>query len=183
MHKLGRTYSIQILANDPQCVPERITKKLEMFVPSKELVDAYMEEIAKGYGLSWRAKLVDPELGEAPSGLKLDEGESEDDQDAKKSDEKVERVEVSAHTIPCAKTMKVRANPGTSNDWQNTSKADESAKKTPEVTSKATIDKEEIHPGSLLPGVQTSTAGGSAKETEQDELDALAARFNALKKR
>ena len=34
-------------------MPTRITSKLALFTPGKELVDAYLYEIAKGYGVDW----------------------------------------------------------------------------------------------------------------------------------
>lgn len=37
----------------PASVPARVSSKLALFTPSKELVDAYLGEIAKGYGVSW----------------------------------------------------------------------------------------------------------------------------------
>ena len=36
-------------------MPPRIVSKVAIYVPPQELVDAYLEEIAKGYGLAWRA--------------------------------------------------------------------------------------------------------------------------------
>lgn len=36
-------------------VPPRIVSKVAIYVPPKELVDAYLEEISRGYGLAWRA--------------------------------------------------------------------------------------------------------------------------------
>ncbi|WWC93103.1 uncharacterized protein L201_008069 [Kwoniella dendrophila CBS 6074] len=56
MHKFGRNFSISLTQNTnapPTSVPTRILSKLKVFVPSKELVDAYLMEIANGYGVNW----------------------------------------------------------------------------------------------------------------------------------
>jgi vacuolar protein sorting-associated protein IST1 len=44
-----------VIANDPPVVPPRIVSKVAVYIPPQELVDAYLEEIARGYGLAWRA--------------------------------------------------------------------------------------------------------------------------------
>ncbi|EED80888.1 predicted protein, partial [Postia placenta Mad-698-R] len=51
MHKYGRDFSIAVMENRDNCVSDRIAKKLNVFTPSSELVDAYLSEIAKGYGV------------------------------------------------------------------------------------------------------------------------------------
>ncbi|KAH8110584.1 DUF292-domain-containing protein [Phellopilus nigrolimitatus] len=53
MHKYGREFSIGVMENRDGCVSERVMKKMVLNTPSPELVDAYLEEIAKGYGLDW----------------------------------------------------------------------------------------------------------------------------------
>jgi vacuolar protein sorting-associated protein IST1 len=53
--QFGRTYALAVIANDPPVVPPRIVSKVAIYVPPKELVDAYLEEISRGYGLAWRA--------------------------------------------------------------------------------------------------------------------------------
>ena len=76
MHKYGREFSLGAIDNRNNCVsdrvrvrltpssrsyvtnggdliPEKVTKKLVLSTPSPELVDAYLFEIAKGYGVSW----------------------------------------------------------------------------------------------------------------------------------
>lgn len=46
-----------MIANDPPVVPPRIVSKVSVYIPAQELVDAYLEEIARGYGLAWRASV------------------------------------------------------------------------------------------------------------------------------
>lgn len=53
MHKYGRDFSLAAIENRDNCVSERTVRKLVTHPPSSELVDAYLVEIAKGYGISW----------------------------------------------------------------------------------------------------------------------------------
>jgi vacuolar protein sorting-associated protein IST1 len=59
----GRNFSLALQPSDPppSTVPKRVLSKLSLFIPSKELVDAYLGEIAKGYGVAW---LPEPSFGE-----------------------------------------------------------------------------------------------------------------------
>ncbi|EJC98801.1 DUF292-domain-containing protein [Fomitiporia mediterranea MF3/22] len=53
MHKYGRDFSIAVMDNKDGCVSERVMKKLAFHTPPEDLVDAYLREIAKGYGINW----------------------------------------------------------------------------------------------------------------------------------
>ncbi|PBL00386.1 DUF292-domain-containing protein [Armillaria gallica] len=53
MHKYGREFSIAVMENHDGRVSERVVRKLDIAMPSSELVNAYLAEIAKAYGVSW----------------------------------------------------------------------------------------------------------------------------------
>jgi vacuolar protein sorting-associated protein IST1 len=53
MQKFGRTFALAVVNNDPPCVPPRVLSKLAIYVPPPELVDMYLQEIARGYGINW----------------------------------------------------------------------------------------------------------------------------------
>ncbi|WVQ79483.1 hypothetical protein IAT38_001582 [Cryptococcus sp. DSM 104549] len=55
MHKFGRPFALSLLPTQPAppTVPPRILSKLALYTPSRELVDAYLGEIARGYGVDW----------------------------------------------------------------------------------------------------------------------------------
>ena len=86
MHKYGREFSAAVMENRDGCVPERVSsiftvsslvtrihcdtafvahrvaqvvKKLELFMPSAELVDSYLHEIAKAYAVEWAPPVRD----------------------------------------------------------------------------------------------------------------------------
>lgn len=92
MHKYGREFSLAVSENQDGCVSERVNdcslascgrpggrlppaemqvaKKLVVVTPSTQLVDAYLEEIAKGYGVPWTAPRAvgDDAVDDAPDG-------------------------------------------------------------------------------------------------------------------
>jgi len=53
MYKYGRDFAIAAIENRNNCVSERVIRKLVTNTPAPELVDAYLVEIAKGYGIHW----------------------------------------------------------------------------------------------------------------------------------
>jgi len=55
MHKYGREFSAAVMENRDGIVAERVARKLTIATPSNELVDAYLTEIAKAYGVNWSA--------------------------------------------------------------------------------------------------------------------------------
>jgi len=54
MHRFGRDWSVAVMENKDSCVSPRIISKLINDTPPPELVDGYLGEIAKGYGLPWK---------------------------------------------------------------------------------------------------------------------------------
>ncbi|KAF8203921.1 regulator of Vps4 activity in the MVB pathway-domain-containing protein [Pholiota molesta] len=51
MHKYGREFSIAVMENRDGCVSKRVTSKLMVDTPAPALVDAYIKEITKAYGV------------------------------------------------------------------------------------------------------------------------------------
>ncbi|KAF9075048.1 regulator of Vps4 activity in the MVB pathway-domain-containing protein [Rhodocollybia butyracea] len=52
-HKYPRDFSVAVIENREACVSDRVVRKLVVATPSGELVDAYLAEIAKAYGVPW----------------------------------------------------------------------------------------------------------------------------------
>lgn len=84
MHKYGREFSIGAMENRDNCVSEKVMKKLVLSTPSPELVDAYLFEIAKGYGVGWSPPIALKKEGDIEP--------KEDERDIKDVDEKKEDV-------------------------------------------------------------------------------------------
>ncbi|KIJ66411.1 hypothetical protein HYDPIDRAFT_26762 [Hydnomerulius pinastri MD-312] len=53
MHKYGREFSAAVMENRGGCVSDRVVKKLVIETPSVPLVEGYLTEIAKAYGVKW----------------------------------------------------------------------------------------------------------------------------------
>lgn len=80
----GRAFALTLLPNEPAppTVPARVASKLALYTPSKDLVDAYLGEIARGYGVDW---LPEPAFSESAPGadgdkeVEVDNGGKDDD--------------------------------------------------------------------------------------------------------
>ncbi|KAJ7070619.1 DUF292-domain-containing protein [Mycena amicta] len=58
MHKYGREFSVAVM-EERKHVSERVIRKLVNDTPPADLVDAYLHEIAKGYGVEWAPPSVE----------------------------------------------------------------------------------------------------------------------------
>lgn len=72
VEKYGKEFALQTMENPEGAVSEKVLKKLAVTPPSQDLVNGYLEEIARTYGVDWPKKPKE-ELGEPP--------EFEDDED------------------------------------------------------------------------------------------------------
>lgn len=60
--KYGKAFVLEAMENTDGKVNEKVVKKLSVTPPKEELVQGYLEEIAKAYGVNWPKK----SLGDAP---------------------------------------------------------------------------------------------------------------------
>ncbi|KAI0081158.1 DUF292-domain-containing protein [Panus rudis PR-1116 ss-1] len=168
MHKYGREFSLAVMENKDGCVTERITKKLSVATPSPELVDAYLGEIAKGYGIAWSPPGLEPPRYDATA----ESSGGHDEQDAEDAD----------------------INSGDSGGARDTEKKSAGSAKSP--IDADTIAAEARSAGMRtpkLPDVPPTAPEGGHKEDKgssgtlppppEDDFEALAKRFEALKKR
>jgi vacuolar protein sorting-associated protein IST1 len=65
MEKYGKEFALAAMENSDEKVSEKVLKKLTVTPPSQELVNGYLEEIARTYGVDW-PKRPKEELGEPP---------------------------------------------------------------------------------------------------------------------
>jgi len=135
MHKYGREFSLGAMENRDNCVSDRVMKKLVLSTPSPELVDAYLFEIAKGYGVNW-----------TPPKKEGDVEPKETEREEKGIDEKKDKEEVLG-------SVKAKV------------EADVKVPKLPDI-----------------PPTEDPEPKGK-EEKPMDEFEALAKRFEALKKR
>jgi vacuolar protein sorting-associated protein IST1 len=72
--KYGKEFALAAMEPDPN-VSEKVLKKLAVTPPSQELVNGYLEEIARTYGVDWPKKTP----GDAPLFIDDDDDDDEDD--------------------------------------------------------------------------------------------------------
>ena len=72
--KYGKEFALEAVENSDGKVAEKVLKKLAVTPPSQELVNGYLEEIARTYGVDWPKKPKE-ELG-APPGYDDDDDEN-----------------------------------------------------------------------------------------------------------
>jgi len=73
--KFGKEFALEAVENSDGKVSEKVLKKLAVTPPSQELVNGYLEEIARTYGVDWPKKPKE-ELGEPP---RYDEDDDDDE--------------------------------------------------------------------------------------------------------
>lgn len=73
--KFGKEFVISAVENSDGKVSEKVVKKLAVAPPKPELVQGYLEEIAKAYGVNW-PKRPQEELGEPPDFMDDDDDDS-----------------------------------------------------------------------------------------------------------
>lgn len=54
MSRYGRDWAVGVMDNQDDVVSSRVLSKCKTTTPSKDLVDLYLVEISKAYGLTWR---------------------------------------------------------------------------------------------------------------------------------
>jgi vacuolar protein sorting-associated protein IST1 len=74
--KYGKEFTLSALENSDGKVNEKVVKKLSVEPPRPELVQGYLEEIARAYGVDWPKR----ERASPPPDL-IDEGDFNDDED------------------------------------------------------------------------------------------------------
>ena len=95
VEKYGKDFALQAMENSDSKVSERVVKKLEVKPPDAVLVDLYLKEIAKTYGVQWPRKSAEP-----------NENDDDDDdtpsggQAVKLAEEPLTTVELSQATPP-----------------------------------------------------------------------------------
>ncbi|KUJ16748.1 DUF292-domain-containing protein [Mollisia scopiformis] len=63
--KYGKEFALAAMENTDEKVSEKVLKKLTVTPPAQELVNGYLEEIARTYGVDWPKKSKD-DLGDPP---------------------------------------------------------------------------------------------------------------------
>ncbi|KJA28624.1 hypothetical protein HYPSUDRAFT_34079 [Hypholoma sublateritium FD-334 SS-4] len=105
MHKYGREFSLAVMENRDGCVSKRIISKLSVDTPPPALVDGYLKEIAKAYGVPFSIpgeEIVEvADEDQAVIDHNKDVKQSEDSDDVKRTEKSTEVPNAkSTSTIP-----------------------------------------------------------------------------------
>ncbi|KAJ6601409.1 regulator of Vps4 activity in the MVB pathway-domain-containing protein [Mycena vulgaris] len=157
MHKYGREFSVAVMENRDGCVSDRVVRKLGNATPSTELVDAYLSEIAKAYGVDWTPL---PAYQESGSSVAAPDGDSQQASAVVGGEEK----EPISNSDEPTGTLKLPAIPPVEGGGKE---------KKPTEDGKPKSGSNALKKASPSP----------PDAPEEDEFDALAKRFAALKKR
>ncbi|PPQ90948.1 hypothetical protein CVT25_008259 [Psilocybe cyanescens] len=102
MHKYGREFSAAVMENRDGCVSNRVMSKLNNATPAPALVDAYIREITKAYGVPWSS--LDDLNPASVEEEDLKDGEKEDstpsDPSEKKNEEAKTKDQATTSVIP-----------------------------------------------------------------------------------
>lgn len=172
-NKFGKEFALEAVDNTDGKVSEKVVKKLSVEPPRPELVQGYLEEIAKAYNVDWPKRSTPPPP----------EFEDEDEDEDKPSGGEKERVpeepqaaeqETKVEQKPAVTPAKLRGptSPLTVTPPRMT---------TDNVHPKVTLDSVELKPSKKM----EDAAKKNKKEPEGSvpDLGDLEARFAALKKR
>ena len=203
--KYGKEFVLGATDNVDGKVSENVVRKLSVVPPKPELVQGYLEEIAKTYGVDWPRRAKE-DLGEAPNFLE-DENDNpplattdDDDDDATGGDEgggggggglgqKAFEPLIPAETTPL-KAKAAPAPPKSEVGAQSPVQVYPPSPSTDNLRPKVTLNQQELKPAtaaSTATSKTSSSAAAAAKkkaaaDSKGTDYDELAKRFAALKR-
>ncbi|KAI1770719.1 DUF292-domain-containing protein [Hypoxylon cercidicola] len=176
--KYGKEFVLAAMENTDHKVSEKVIKKLSVTPPREELVQGYLEEIARAYGVDWPKrpnlgdppKFVDDDLDDNPSGGQAQKAS----EPALPADSKAaqEREDLSRATPPrsLGPNTPLHVNPPSPS--------------TDNPRPKVTLNSVELKPSKKMVDAGISKKSNDKKDGSGDGLsfDELSARFAALKR-
>lgn len=189
--KFGKEFVMTAIENSDGKVSEKVVKKLAVAPPRPELVQGYLEEIAKAYGVDWPKKPKE-ELGEAPNIMDVDDedgGNGGDDNDDNPSggqaQKNVEAPLVAETKDESAQEELSKATPPKTFGPNSPLHVNPPSPSTDNIHPKVTLNSMELKPSKKM------ISAGIAKKSHAPtggiadgipDVDELAKRFAALKK-
>lgn len=180
--KYGKPFVLEAMENTDGKVNEKVIKKLSVTPPKEELVQGYLEEIAKAYGVNWPKR----DLGEAPPDFLDDDDDNPSGGQAQKiletpliADPKEDNKDAAAQEELSKATPPKTLGP--SSPLRVTPSSPSSENPHPRVT----LGKLELTPSKKMQEAQAAAKPAPKKNdigSGIPDLDELSARFAALKK-
>lgn len=183
--KYGKPFVLEAMDNTGSKVNDKVVKKLSVTPPKEELVQGYLEEIAKAYGVNWPKR----DLGEAPPEF-VDDDDGDDNPTGGQAQKNQDTLQAARSSTEESKDVAAqeelsRATPpktiGPSSPLRVMPSSPSSENPHPRVT----VNKMELAPTKKM---QQAAAAAKPAPKKNDissgipDLDELSARFAALKK-
>ncbi|KAH8173007.1 regulator of vps4 activity in the MVB pathway domain-containing protein [Sarocladium implicatum] len=186
--KYGKEFVLKAMENQEGKVNEKVLRKLSVEPPRQELVQGYLEEIAKAYGVDWPKR----SRPESPPPELLDD---DDENDTKGNDDNDDENPSGGQKIPVATEPKSRLPEDDKLSQATPPRGFVTGPKSPVTVTPPRMTTDNVHPKVTLGSVElkpnkkmeSAAKGASGKKGEPDgavpDISDLEARFAALKKR
>lgn len=175
--KYGKEFVLSAMENRDGDVSEKVVRKLSVEPPKDELVQGYLEEIAKAYGVDWPRRSA----GEPPEFVDEDDDESPSGGQAQKVlDKPLEAAQsTTGDALPKEQTTPLKGLSGPRSPLTVTPPR----MTTDNVHPKVTLGSVELKPSKKMEDAARAKPKGSEPEGSIPDLGDLERRFAALKKR
>lgn len=185
--RFGKEFVLQAMENEGGGVSERVVKKLSVTPPREELVQGYLEEIAKAYGVDWPPGRREREkLGEAPEFVDGEESDGEGGgQKAKQQLEAPLSGEAERDEEDDARARLSKATPPKDFGPASPLHVNPPSATTDNIHPKVTLNKVELTPTKNPVSAPVNRKPAEKKPSISDgipDVDELAKRFAALKR-
>ncbi|KAI0861933.1 DUF292-domain-containing protein [Xylaria cubensis] len=180
--RFGKDFVLAAMENTDGSVSEKVVKKLSVTPPKPELVQGYLEEIAKAYGVDWPRGTK--ELGQPPE--LIDEELNNNDHSDGPSGDQAHKVS-STDLPPDSKAAQERedlsrATPPRTLGSSNPLHVNPSSPSTENPRPKVTLNSMELKPNRKMVESGIAKPRGEGKDSGIPDVNELAARFAALKR-
>lgn len=183
--KYGKPFVLEAMENAGGKVNEKVVKKLSVTPPKEELVQGYLEEIAKAYGVNWPKR----DLGEAPPEFVADDDDNDDDSpsggQAQKNVEAPLAADASTEESRDAAAQEElsKATPPKTIGQSSPLRVMPSSPSSENPHPRVTVNRMELAPSKKMQQAAAAAKPAPKKDdTGLPDLDELSARFAALKK-
>jgi vacuolar protein sorting-associated protein IST1 len=181
--KYGKDFALQAMEPDDK-VSEKVLKKLTVTPPAQELVNGYLEEIARTYGVDWPKK-PQQDLGEAPDFVDDDDDENPSGGQAQKNLEAPILAEGTGGKGEQEREELSKATPPRSFGPNSPLRVNPPSPRTDNLHPRVKVGTLDLKPSKKTHDADTVTSGKQSKGPVGGvipDVDELAKRFAALKK-
>ncbi|KAI1351421.1 regulator of Vps4 activity in the MVB pathway-domain-containing protein [Xylaria sp. FL0043] len=181
--RFGKEFVIAAMENSDGAVSEKVVKKLSVTPPKPELVQGYLEEIAKAYGVDWPKRTK--ELGQPPELIDedLSKNNGTDDDSGGDQANKDSGADLPADSKAAQEREDLsRATPPRTFGSSNPLQVNPSSPSTENPRPKVTLNSLELTPSRKPANPSINKPREDGKDTGIPDVNELAARFAALKR-